>query len=422
VKVDQAAFERLWSAAQAGQSQAQETLAELFAGAGRAKEAREWLSRAAGAARPSAQVRLGLWEIAGFGGAQDVDRGLSRIVTCARAGDAQAAHFASILYGGGIGAGRDLGEGLRWLTRAARGGHVRATAELGLLIGSTTECGSALLRRAAASGSAVAMYALGQALRNQDDGPAWLAAAADAGHPCARKAAPPLSIAPAEQAAELDWDALPDRVDLAWVTEPCRRHREHEQPPIETLAEFLPLFVCDYVIGMAAPRLSRGKVVDKQGGESISEERSNAVMNFGLSDSDFLLELVNLRAAQAVDMPPENAEGLGVLNYRPGESYSPHADYIEETPANAAQLAARGQRVKTLLVYLNDAFDGGETAFPLLSLRFKPPAGSALTFANVDSHGRGDAMSTHTGMTPTRGEKWVISKWFRTRPLRPGSS
>ena len=145
-------------------------------------------------------------------------------------------------------------------------------------------------------------------------------------------------------------------------------------------------------------------------------------MNFGLSDSDFLLELVNLRAARAVDMPPENAEGLGVLHYRPGESYAPHADYIEETPANAAQLAARGQRVKTLLVYLNEDFDGGETAFPLLNLSFKPPAGAALTFANVDMHGRVDAMSTHTGTPPTRGEKWVISKWFRTKPLRPGST
>ncbi len=420
--VDQAAFERLWSAAQAGHSDAQEALAELFAGAGRAEEARQWLGRAAGAGRPSAQTRLGLWEIIGFGGAQDIKGGLSRIVACARAGDAEAAHTASILYGGGVGTRRDLGEGLRWLVRSAQRGHVRASVELGLLIGPKTKSGSTLLRTAASSGSAVAMYALGQALRDRDEGRAWLAAAADAGHPCARK----IAIAPvashAEQAGKPDWDTLADAVDLGWVDKPFDRHMERDQPRIESLRDFLPLSICDYVIGMAAPMLMRGKVVDQHGSESVSDERSNAVMNFGLSDSDFLLELVNLRTAQAVDMPPENAEGLGVLHYRAGECYAPHADYIEDTPANAAQLAARGQRVKTLLVYLNEDFEGGETAFPRLNISFKPPAGSALIFHNVDTHGRIDPLTMHTGTPPTRGDKWLISKWFRMKSLRPGSS
>ena len=264
------------------------------------------------------------------------------------------------------------------------------------------------------------MYTLGHALRDRDEGRAWLAAAADAGHPCARKSATPPIAAHADAVEEPEWDALAETVDLGWVDSPCHRHRQRDEPLIETLSDFLPLSICDYVIGMAAPMLKRGKVVDAHGGESVSEERTNAVMNFGLSDSDFLLELVNLRAARAVDMPPENAEGLGVLHYRPGESYAPHADYIDETPANAAQLAARGQRVKTLLVYLNEGFEGGETAFPRLNLSFKPPAGAALAFRNVDTDGRIERMSLHTGTPPTRGEKWLISKWFRAKPLRPG--
>jgi hypothetical protein len=264
------------------------------------------------------------------------------------------------------------------------------------------------------------MYALGQSAQ-REEGIAWMAGAAAAGHPLAPKSSVAPVVPRSEHAQISDWEALSGAADLSWVERPLARHVERERPLIETVQDFLPRFICDYVIGMAAPMLARGKVVDRHGGESVHEERSNSVMNFGLSDSDFLLELVNLRTARAVDMPPENAEGLGVLHYRPGESYAPHSDYIEDTPANAAQLAARGQRVITLLVYLNEDFEGGETAFPRLNLSFKPPAGAALIFRSVDRNDRADPLTLHTGTPPTRGEKWLISKWFRTKALRPGS-
>ncbi len=394
--MNQADFERLWSAAQSGQAPAQETLAELFATAARPQDARQWMSRAAQSGRPSAVTRLGLWEIVGFGGGQDIARGLARIIGSADAGHADAAHIASILYAGGVGAPRDPGEGLRRLVQAARLGQVRATAQLGLLIGPNLPDGGWLLRRAAASGSASARYALARGTHTD------------------------VALKPAAAAhAEPDWNRIAAAVDLAWVEQPFERQVERDEPHIESLAGFLPQSICDYVISMAAPMLLRGKVVDEHGGESVRGERSNAVMTFGLADSDFVLEMVNLRTARAAGMPPENAEGLGVLHYLPGESYAPHADFIPDTPANAAQLAERGQRVRTLLVYLNEDFTGGETAFPRLDRQFRPPAGAALIFHNVDADGQVNPLTLHAGLPPTLGEKWVISKWFRSKALRP---
>lgn len=417
--MNQAEFESLRAAAQSGQTLAQETLADLFATAGRPQEAREWLTRAAASGQLAALTRLGLWEIVGFGGAQDVEMGLSRILASADAGHADAAHSASLLYGGGVGAPSDSREGLRRLVQAARLGHARAAAQLGLLIGPDRPDGAALLRRAARAGSSVAMYALGRGLPGEAEARAWLAAAAAAGHPLAPKSDYGSFELPDMQ-EEPDWNCLIDAADLAWVDRPFERRIECEEPRIETMARFLPLPVCDYVIGMAAPKMSRGRVVDEHGGESVRQERSNAVMTFGLADSDFLLELVSQRIARAVGMPPENAEGLGVLHYLPGESYAPHSDFIPDTPANTAQLAQRGQRVRTLLVYLNQQFTGGETVFPLLDLRFKPPAGAALAFHNVNVRGEAISRSLHAGTPPTSGEKWLISKWFRSKPLRPG--
>lgn len=240
--------------------------------------------------------------------------------------------------------------------------------------------------------------------RNVDRALGWLEQAAKAGEPRAVR----------------QWDLLKVPGALDAFSAPLERHREHDDPPIDMIADFLPQWVCDYVIEMSAPVLTRGKVVDQAGGESVSGERTNTVMNFGLADSDVILELINNRVAEAAGMPSENAEGLGVLHYNPGERYAPHVDYIPDTPQNAQHLAERGQRVRTLLVYLNEDFEGGATEFPRLELAFKPPRGGALIFDSVKPDGSVDPMTLHTGAPPTRGEKWLISKWFRTKALRPG--
>jgi len=192
-----------------------------------------------------------------------------------------------------------------------------------------------------------------------------------------------------------------------------------QSPAISVIHDLLPSWACDYVMALAEPALRRGMIVNEAGGESVEDVRSNRVMHFGIPDSDVLLELINNRLAEVAGLPSENAEGLGVLHYAPGERYAPHVDYIPETPANAEHLAARGQRVRTVLVYLNEGFEGGATEFPRLELSFKPARGSALAFDSVTPDGAVDPMTLHAGAAPTSGEKWIISKWFRTKALRP---
>lgn len=358
--MDKKTLDQLGAAAQAGDAAAQFSLAELFASAGLAQEARFWMQRAAAAGAPAALWRLGLWEIAGFGGPQDATAGVERIGRAAEAGNAEAMHALAVLHCGGIGVRWDLPEALRWLQRAATAGHPGAATQIGLLT------------------------------RNEPS------------------------------ASEANRFEIVQSADLSWYGRVPERRTELASPHIEVLPDFLPGWLCKYVIARAAPALARGRIVDDTGGESVSAVRSNRVMSFGLADSDVLLELINLRVAAAVGLPPENAEGLGVLHYQPGETYAPHVDFIPDTPANAAHLAARGQRARTLLVYLNEDFEEGETEFPILGRRFRPPKGAALIFHSVDEHGAVDRRTVHSGRSPVNGEKWVISKWFRTRPLRPG--
>lgn len=352
-------LQQLVARANAGDTLSQEHLALACEQAGLPEEAAGWLARAAEGGSASALSRLGLWELAGFGVPRNPESGVARIYAGARRKDELGLHLASVVDAGGIGVPRDPRRALGWLVTAAHLGHGRAVNQL-LLLGQ--------------------------------------GAVRPTGH---------------------NWEAIAAAVDLSPFERDVERRVEREDPPVSFVDDLLPGWACDYVIGMAAPVLMRGKVVDERGGESVRGERSNTVMTFGLADSDVVLELINNLIARAAGMPPEHAEGLGVLHYDVGERYAAHIDAIPETPQNFAHLAARGQRVRTLLVYLNEGFEGGATEFPRLGAAYKPPRGSAVIFDSVRPDGSINPLSLHTGAPPTSGEKWVISKWFRSRPLRP---
>ena len=129
-----------------------------------------------------------------------------------------------------------------------------------------------------------------------------------------------------------------------------------------------------------------------------------------------------------------------VLRYRVGEHYGPHWDAFEGDAAASAD----GERVATVVLYLNTPEEGGETAFTST----KPPAdwherhgggpgaspwsacgksgyamraveGDALLFYSLTPSGKKDELSMHAGCPPVRGEKWVATKWIHTKPVCP---
>ena len=386
---DPQGLQQLVRRAQAGDPAAQEGLADLLDQSGRTEDALRVLQAAAAAGRASARAKFGLWRLVGRGAPAAPDEGAASILAAAEAGDPFGLAMAGVITAGGVGARQDIRAALGWLARAAERGDARAAGQLGLLA------------RAGGADPVAANRALGLA--------------ADAGFAPARRAA-----IPARPAGGADFHRLAAAVDPFLFGPIAQPETVCAAPHVRIVPDLLPAWACDYVMTLAEPGLSRAMVVDERGGESVRQIRTNRVVNFGLVDSDVLLEMINTRLGAAAGLPAEHAEGLGVLNYAPGEEYAAHVDYIPDTAANAPQLAARGQRVRTLLVYLNDDFDGGATEFVRLGQGFRPPRGSALIFDNVTPDGQVDPLTLHRGAPPTRGQKWVISKWFRSRPLRPG--
>ena len=79
-------------------------------------------------------------------------------------------------------------------------------------------------------------------------------------------------------------------------------------------------------------------------------------------------------------------------------------------------LGSGGQRVATLVMYLHEPEEGGDTYFPEIELSVRPRRGSAVYFEYHNERGQLDARCLHAGTPVLRGHKWIATKWLRQRP------
>lgn len=208
------------------------------------------------------------------------------------------------------------------------------------------------------------------------------------------------------------------RVDIrAWVA-PRPSQVVREAPLVRTLPAFMSADECAWMIGLGRPKLQAASVygVGDLGSEGVSA-RTNTTAPLLFLDIDIVCVFLAARIAHSVGLPSAHFEPPAVLHYSPGEQFRPHFDFLNAAiPAQLVEIQRGGQRLATFLVYLNEGYDGGETAFPRLDYAFKGKTGDALVFANVSPSGEPDPRTMHAGTPTTRGEKWLLSQWIRDRP------
>ena len=191
----------------------------------------------------------------------------------------------------------------------------------------------------------------------------------------------------------------------------------NEAPLVAAYPGFLHPALCQHVLRLARPQVRPASVFDPVTGETRPHPVRRAHnMNFGPTLYDSIVAGVNRRIALASGTETAQGEPLAVLAYGPGGEYRPHSDCL---PPNAARPEDRfqesGQRIKTLLITLNDGFEGGETAFPALNLTWRGQPGDALLFVNVNADNTPAPLARHAGHPVSRGEKWLASRWIRER-------
>jgi prolyl 4-hydroxylase len=185
-------------------------------------------------------------------------------------------------------------------------------------------------------------------------------------------------------------------------------------PRVIVLSGFMSDQECDQIIALAGPRMARSETVDNQtGGSEVNVARTSRGMFFERGETG-VIERVERRIAALLGWPVQNGEGLQVLHYKPGAEYKPHYDYFDPVhPGSASILKRGGQRVGTLLMYLNTPKKGGGTTFPDVGLEVAPIKGNAVFFSYDRAHV--NTKSLHGGAPVIEGEKWVATKWLRER-------
>jgi prolyl 4-hydroxylase len=173
---------------------------------------------------------------------------------------------------------------------------------------------------------------------------------------------------------------------------------------------------CAAMIDLARARLSRSETVQTQTGSSeINEARTSDGMFFERGEHE-LIARVETRIAALLGWPSENGEGLQVLRYRPGAEYKPHYDYFDPAHSGTPSILKRGgQRVASLVCYLNTPAQGGATTFPDVQLDVAPVCGNAVFFSYERPHPA--TLTLHGGAPVIEGEKWVATKWLREGPF-----
>lgn len=118
------------------------------------------------------------------------------------------------------------------------------------------------------------------------------------------------------------------------------------------------------------------------------------------------------------DIPKKNQEMMQVAWYQPNGKFNEHFDacaYDDKDYCDKMNHYA-GERRCTLLAYLNDDFEGGETEFVELGFKVKPEKGKAILFWNVDEQEKILPLSKHKANPVISGEKWICTKWSHVKP------
>jgi hypothetical protein len=412
--------------ARAGDLNAQFELAVTLDRAGNRLVATSWLEAAATNGHPEALALLAVRDLQGIEHPRQPERARARLERAVSLGGNTARRLHASLTAIGVFGPPDWRSAVTLLIDAAKEGDWQALRYLAFLVEMAEPCSPRaedLLLRAAVRGDGLAGYAVvrrqdlyGRTLAPERVFALWRDGLAKIGHPLAHRIATTTASAetsPMLPEGQPDFDAIATILAAPPGLKVAAPKVVSENPLIRRFDNLLTIEECEYIVGVSWRMLAPASVIDATARIGTqSGLRTNSVAVLWPVQQDLVVHAINLRLAAAAGLPAQNGEMANILMYRPGEEYRAHFDFFAPEIANTDP---SGQRVRTLLVNLNTDYEGGETHFPHANAKLKGNTGDAVLFYNCDSSGAPDRTSLHAGLPVTRGQKWLLSKWYREK-------
>jgi prolyl 4-hydroxylase len=114
--------------------------------------------------------------------------------------------------------------------------------------------------------------------------------------------------------------------------------------------------------------------------------------------------------------PVEHCESPQAARYEASQQYRQHVDGFSSHggATGRKELSFGGNRLVTVLIYLNDVGKGGETHFPYMNLEISPTKGTALVIFPSIVDGEMDVQALHAAL-PAVDTKYISQVWVRER-------
>ncbi|XP_033213451.1 prolyl 4-hydroxylase subunit alpha-2 [Belonocnema kinseyi] len=169
------------------------------------------------------------------------------------------------------------------------------------------------------------------------------------------------------------------------------------------------------------PKLHSAQLLNSTSGQLGTSKQRIAKCAWFEDDENKHVKILSRRVAHMTGLTVDTAEQLGVTYYEIGGLYEPHYDFATKSNINFFNFDT-GNRIATILFYMNDVEKGGGTAFTELNFTLWPKKGSAAVWYNLKRNGEGDVLTKHAACPVLSGTKWIANKWLHEKGqelLRP---
>ena len=183
------------------------------------------------------------------------------------------------------------------------------------------------------------------------------------------------------------------------------------------IENFLTDADCQDLIEVIDKNLRPSTVSDPKDTGLISDYRTSKTADLNYFHSPLYLS-IDRKINSLVELSPFQGETMQSQKYEPGEYYKEHWDFYSPLEKEYKIYCEwMGQRTWTTMIYLNDVEEGGETYFKYLKLKVKPKKGMLLGWNNLYRNGLPNYKTMHEALPPIKGNKYVITKWWRSWSL-----
>lgn len=206
-------------------------------------------------------------------------------------------------------------------------------------------------------------------------------------------------------------------------------------PRIVVFPNFVDRERAQHIIKLASSRMQPSDLSYRPNEKRDPKQQirtSTGVFLNSFEDAGGVLSWVEQKIAAVTLLPVTHGEAFNVLRYNLNQKYDSHMDTFDPRDFGPQP----SQRMATVLLYLSEVEDGGETVFkkegedgadrPVTDwascepgeFKYKPRMGDAVLFFSLDPDLAINPRSLHGGCAVRSGEKWVATKWIHEKPFQ----